>query len=64
MENFNAESEMDRFVEDGEGLRLIHTPQCVNCIYNKGLDSCEIFGSKPEAYLTNMEDCSMKQEEK
>ena len=54
---------MNRFVEDGEGMEIIHTPQCVACGYNTGLNGCEIFGSKPETYLTNSEECPMKQKE-
>ncbi|MCR5487093.1 MAG: hypothetical protein K6F35_06130 [Lachnospiraceae bacterium] len=63
MDNPNVELEMARFVEDGEGMELIHVPQCVACAYNTGLNGCEIFGSKPEAYLTNTEDCPVRQEE-
>lgn len=64
MENRNEELEMSRFVEDGEGLELIHAPQCIGCGYNTGLNGCEIFGSKPEAYLTNTEACPVRQEKK
>jgi len=59
----NRELEMNRFIEDGEGIEIIHSPQCVNCIHNTGLNGCGIFGSKPEVYLTNAEDCPGRQEE-
>ena len=56
------ENEGRRFTEDGSGAVILHTPQCVNCIYNTGMNGCDSFGTKPEEYLSNFDECPMRKD--
>ena len=51
-----------RFVETGEGLDVTY-PQCVGCRYNVGGWECEELAEKPAVYMSNEEECPMREEE-
>ena len=55
-----SENEVNRFIEDGSGSEILHRPQCVNCTNNTGMNGCDAFGTKPEEYISNYEDCPMR----
>ncbi len=63
MDNFNMgdiPQDKMRFVESGEGLEVEY-PQCVGCKFNAGSRACEALAEKPAEYLSNEEECPMKE---
>ena len=51
-----------RFVESGEGLEVSY-PQCVGCKYNAGGWACDELSEKPTVYISNEEECPMREKE-
>ncbi|MCL2633371.1 MAG: hypothetical protein FWD34_02530 [Oscillospiraceae bacterium] len=56
MNNENLQDK-ERFIDDGQSVNVIHSPQCVDCVFNMGLLDCAMLGEKPEKYLSNEEKC-------
>lgn len=49
----------DRFTY-GKDAPKIEVSQCSNCDHNIGLDDCDRYGTKPDIYAYNDEDCPEK----
>jgi len=47
----------ERFMQKAEEIEIIFRPQCLECIYNIGLDTCEQFKTKPNKYKNNENKC-------
>ena len=63
MDNFSKgdiPQEKLRFVESGEGLEVSY-PQCVGCKFNAGSLACEALAEKPAVYMSNAEECPMRE---
>lgn len=46
----------DRFKFKAAEVTVTFIPQCANC-KNNLIDSCKVYGEKPEAFRTNKIDC-------
>ena len=51
-----------RFDMTEETVEVIHRPQCIGCKHNGGFFNCDIFGEKPDEYISNLEECPKKEE--
>ncbi len=57
----NISPEKERFVLDEGDAQILSVPQCADCIHNQGMLKCAALASKPVEYMTNAEDCPMKE---
>ena len=57
----DRDAELERFITRGEDVEVLNEPQCVGCIHNLGMLICAALATKPTEYLTNAEECPMKE---
>ena len=58
----NQNTPRRREPDNGEGCKIILTPQCVGCTHNMGGFDCAAINTKPDIFISNMEQCPLREE--